>query len=451
MIVAILATALVLRVAAAFFWQQLADAEGRLFRFGDSETYWILAEKLADGQPYDYAGVDSRIFRAPLYPLFLVPAASWNGRAGVMTARLSGAILGTVVVGILMRAAYQLAGMVASLATGILATVYPGAIGMSIFVLSEAIFCPLMMLSLLAWRAGESERGWWPGRAMLAGAIGGLACLARPSWLLWPGLLAAGILCREVGFRLRRVLGGEPRLPAWQGREPRPWSELCYFSLGMILAMSPWWCRNYLVTGRFVPTTLQVGASLYDGLHEGATGSSDEGMAFSLPFEIALRAEERQATRIEGSRAVNASKKNEGDVFEWKLNRALFWAAIHWANENRSAACRLALIKFRKMWSPWPTAEELGGVGIRIAESLVYVIILLLAVIGLWTSRGKRAGIAIYVYPTLYFAALHLVFVGSVRYRQPAVLALCVVAGIGSAWMLRQIRVTLRVFKTLQR
>jgi hypothetical protein len=174
-------------------------------------------------------------------------------------------------------------------------------------------------------------------------------------------------------------------------------------------------------------------------------------MAFSLPFEIALRAEERQATRIEGSRAVNASKKNEGDVFEWKLNRALFWAAIHWANENRSAACRLALIKFRKMWSPWPTAEELGGVGIRIAESLVYVIILLLAVIGLWTSRGKRAGIAIYVYPTLYFAALHLVFVGSVRYRQPAVLALCVVAGIGSAWMLRQIRVTLRVFKTLQR
>ncbi|MFN9916521.1 MAG: hypothetical protein ACK53L_28280, partial [Pirellulaceae bacterium] len=102
MIVAILATALVLRVAAAFFWQQLADAEGRLFRFGDSETYWSLAEKLADGQPYDYAGVDSRIFRAPLYPLFLVPATSWDGRTGVMAARLGGAIFGTVAVGILM-------------------------------------------------------------------------------------------------------------------------------------------------------------------------------------------------------------------------------------------------------------------------------------------------------------------------------------------------------------
>jgi hypothetical protein len=174
-------------------------------------------------------------------------------------------------------------------------------------------------------------------------------------------------------------------------------------------------------------------------------------MAFSLPFEIALRAEEPQATTKERNHAANASKKNEGDVFEWKLNRALFWAAIHWANENRSDACRLALIKFRKMWSPWPTAEELGGVGIRIAESLVYVIILLLAVMGLGTSRGKRAGIAIYVYPTLYFAALHLVFVGSVRYRQPAVLALCVVAGIGLAWMLRQIRVALRVSKTLRR
>jgi hypothetical protein len=55
-----------------------------------------------------------------------------------------------------------------------------------------------------------------------------------------------------------------------------------------------------------VPTTLQVGASLYDGLHEGATGASD------MRFVPAVTARERAE-----------EAPNEPDIFEVRVDRQL--------------------------------------------------------------------------------------------------------------------------------
>jgi len=209
----------------------------------------------------------------------------------------------------------------------------------------------------------------------------------------------------------------------------------------MSLTMSPWWIRNYLVTGHFVASTLQVGPSLYDGLHSGASGSSDQGMAFSLPFETELRLEDAQAAKGTSQNASeNGVERSRIESFEWRLNQRMFYAAIRWANENRSDVLRLGLVKFGKMWNPWPTAKELGGVWIRISESVAYIVIVILAWIALGFDREHGRSMMLYVAPTIYFAALHVIFVGSVRYRQPAILVLCVVAGIGAAWMLERIK-----------
>ena len=77
LLIGLLVLALSLRIAAAFLWQNQLDAESQLFRFGDSDSYWVIASNLSAGQ-FEYGGENSKIFRAPLYPLLLVPLAAFE-------------------------------------------------------------------------------------------------------------------------------------------------------------------------------------------------------------------------------------------------------------------------------------------------------------------------------------------------------------------------------------
>jgi hypothetical protein len=185
--------------------------------------------------------------------------------------------------------------------------------------------------------------------------------------------------------------------------------------------MSPWWIRNYNITGKFVPTTLQVGASLVDGWHSGASGSSDENMNFVTAFEIEQRAEDHQLE--------SQSVPLDG-TFEWRLDRRMKNAAIQWAYENSSDARKLGLVKLVKTWSPLPVARELGSDAVRWLEAIGYMAIVCFAAVGVWQCR-HLPGAWLFAMPCLYFAVLHMFFIGSVRYRQPAVLVLCVLGGIG--------------------
>jgi hypothetical protein len=63
---------------------------------------------------------------------------------------------------------------------------------------------------------------------------------------------------------------------------------------------------------------------------------------------------------------------------------------------------------------------------------------MLLAAYGFWQARPSRIALAATVGPLLYFSAVHMVFVGSLRYRLPAEYPLAALAGAGwSAWRAR--------------
>jgi len=439
---AILVICLLIRILAAWVWQNY-NAQENYLRFGDSDSYWYLARTIAEGEAYQYGSSNTQIFRAPLYPIFLSPFAallppgesfSW---LTIFGARVAGCIAGTMGVAMLVFLAARLASLSKSLlvqcgepytkamhslvaiSTGVLATLYPGAVGMSIFVLSEALFCPLMIAGLGATlfsivsieRFRDSKAIFW---MLAAGFLSGAACLTRPSWSLWPV-----VMFPYLAWIIWRTEPVEPRM-TW-GRL-RTWVLCCLmFCIGNAACMSPWWIRNYWVSGTFVPTTLQVGASLYDGWHPGASGSSDENMAFVDQF-AKEQLDEDQKQQDAGNRLTG--------TFESRLDRRLRNAAIDWALENSSAAVQLGLIKFVKTWSPMPVARELGSSAVRWAEAFGYSVIMLLSGVGMWRLR-TQSGAWLMAMPTVYFAVLHMFFIGSVRYRQPAVLVLCVLGGVG--------------------
>jgi 4-amino-4-deoxy-L-arabinose transferase-like glycosyltransferase len=407
--VIVLTGALCARVGAAVVWQCRV---GDRFFFGDSESYWFLGRAIAMGLPYEYGSADARIFRTPGYPLALAPLFVFGGKdPPILWARLLGAVLGTAAVGGVGWIAWKLFGPRAAVAAAFFAAIEPGAVAMSVMVLSEALFCPLMVLHLALWVAASTSQevgiaaGGGPARrlglsrqvvlAAGAGLAAGAATLARPSWLLFTPL---GVLAAVVGSRSRgrQALMGAIMLAA------------------LAAAMTPWWIRNYAVVGRFVPTTLQVGASLYDGWNPQATGASD----LSVVEPIA---------REERTRPTSGA---EAPVpYEYRLDRRLREEAIVWAWENPGQVMRLAAVKFLRIWNVWPNEAGLSTWPVRLAILGTYVPIMLLAFLG--AARTMRQGWPYTVcwLPAVYFTALHMVFVGSIRYRVPAMLMLAVLAG----------------------
>lgn len=405
----ILLIAFFLRLGAASYWQRSAEGEGRLFRLGDSHSYWTLASQLAHGLPYQYGSSESRIFRAPLYPIVLTPLAAFSDAAvGVWWARVLGCLLGTLVVALIAWLGWRCGGNhVAVIAAG-LAAVYPSAIGMSIIVLSEAIFIPLMLGYILAWQSAwqtDSDKRRW-GYGLLAGGLAGAAVLARPSWLLFaPFAWGVGMLC---------------------GADRRRQSLLLVSTLvGLSCVMSPWWIRNAYITGRFVPTTLQVGPSLLDGLHEGASGASDEDMAFmQTMLAEQLLEDQRQSEPLVST-------------LEYRLNARAQAAAVGWAKQNPVEVLKLAGRKFLRIWTVWPDGGEINSVSMRLAITLSSFSVLLLALCYSWSQIGRFSWFYMILWlPTLYFTLLHMVFVGSVRYREPAMMLLIPLAACAVArWM----------------
>ncbi len=410
----ILFVALVLRAGAVVVWQQRLETD---FGFPDTESYWQLAHRLAAGERYVFQPADQpieyRIFRTPGYSAVLAPIFRLlEGDSAVWAARFQSVAFSVATVALVGFIAAQIFGWPTARIAALITALYPEAIAAGAFILSESLFCPLMLAQLLFWlRAEQSDapRTIWTSAAG-AGVCGGLAVLTRPSWLLFVPMVGLGFLVLSALQWLR------PRANGLPGSISKRWSIIGVV-LGMIaLTMLPWWWRNWRVSGSFVPTSLQIGASLYDGLNPAADGGSN--MAFTRQF-------------VELTLAAEGDVPRSGTQREIELDRLMRNAALDWLRAHPWQALQLAGRKLLRMWLPGPNDSALASVAVRCAVALTYLPVMALAVYSLWCGRHWRWPLGLLWLPAVYFTSLHVVFVASIRYRLPAMLCLIVLAADG--------------------
>ncbi len=384
----IVVIAAALRLGAAIELDRYVQRQHPPRRFlieGDANGYWELARSVASGEGYMIG--NRQVLRMPGFPLLLAAARVVAGDS-VLAARLVLATIGAIGCGLVFLLGRSLFDERTGWLAGLWTSVSPTLVAFSPLILTETTFATCLTLSLLLLqhthkRLRQQQPAVRP--AILTGLAVGLATSIRPTWLL---AAPAFLLALFWQHRTR------PALFAGLG--------ICLVTL---LSLLPWGLRNQAATGRFVLTTLWAGPSLYDGLRVGATGESD--MTF---------------VETDGRFA------EQGEV---EANRYYTQRALEFVRQHPKEVAVLALRKLARFWSPLPNAAQFQSPLPMLACLLSFLPLIFFAVRGLWAAFDNPWAIAVCAGPVLYFSALHMIFVGSLRYRLPAEYPLSVLAAWG--------------------
>ncbi|MDB5389378.1 MAG: hypothetical protein JWM11_5024 [Planctomycetaceae bacterium] len=414
----ILALALVLRLGAAVVVQRLvARTPGRVCLIaGDADGYWELGRRVARGQDFEIYDPPRRVLRMPGFPVVLgLSIAVFGDDLG--SARFVLALIGTLACGCVYWLAAELFNSEIGLIATALAAFSPTFIVFSVMILSETTFALGLMLSVISLLyVVRLPLGTTPSRrqmtaALIAGLAAAIAVYVRPSWLLFPPAAIAWLWIWPPKHTEAQSLEQVPSRLAGP-RTTVVWIGLAML-LGLAAGLAPWTVRNYFVTGgKFVPTTLWMGPSLYDGLNPTANGDSH--MEF-LPNSV------------------------YEEMSEYDVDRLYRRKAWNWVAENPGKTLELAWIKLGRYWNLFPNTPQFDYWYVR-AGLLIFVIpVLVFAIRGLVvgstrysTPSGAWTWVLILTLgPILYFSALHTLFVSSLRYRLPAEYPLLVLSAVG--------------------
>lgn len=387
-------------------------------RFPDEKQYLNIAENFLRGEGL-IVTVDPRtnqllhypqeIQRTPLYPLTLALLL----KAGLSETgiRLVQAVLSALTCAMVYLLATELVGERPGRIAGLIAAFYPFYIYFAGCILSETLFLLLFVTSwyylVRTWnelgrRAGTSR---WLASCLIAGLLGSAAVLTRGSIL--PVFVCVPLVWLIIGPK--RIAG---------------FGAAVLMLLVLAVGMSPWLARNWKRSGdeetggRLVITTCKVGESLYEAVGPFATGGPNK---------------ENTVWLAESERLLHD---------EYARDRFLLDKSIEYMKNNPGRTLRLGVRKFLRTWNVIPNYQAVRK-PFYITVSLVsYVPVLLAAILGLAVGLARVRGLTWLLLPVVVVTVIHMVFVGSVRYRLSVMPFVMILSGLGVWWVLS------KVFKT---
>lgn len=349
-------------------------------------------------------------FRAPLFPIALgavykvvgVGSAASRWEAG----RLLEAALGAITVALTALIALRLWDRRAALLAGAIAAVYPPLILVGSSLMTESLFIPLALASVLsALLARDGPHRWrW---SLAAGVLAACAALTRSNGIL---------LLVPIVFL---VWHGRPRLRWAAVREP------LVVLIAAVVTLVPWTIRNEHVFHTLVPITTESGYLFAGTYNQYAAHRRDYPTMWVPPVVEAVQVlrhdlrlnEEQLSSRLE-TVAIDYIRAHPTSVL-----RVAYWSALRLLNLTG-----IGVERWAALYEAYPPT---------LAELSVYAFWALgVLVLGALLARAvRRAPAAFWFCPVVLFAP-NLLIAGLTRYRSPVDPFLIMIAALGllAAW-----------------
>ena len=233
----------------------------------DELQYDDIAKHLVDGKgyswytdvPFGYETIENAnpggiqtTFRPPLYPWFIAGIYTLFGKGNFLAVRIAQAVLGALIPLIAYFIALRCTTRNAARLAAIVTALYPANIAYCLAFLIENLFPPLAGVAFLCLlKLNERPRWLWH---TLAGFFLGLSILARPSLTYFIPLLFFWFYFPKRDLKAT-VKSYAPIVAI------------------IIVMVTPWVVRNYVVAEQFVYLDTRTGYNLYMGFNEHADGA----------------------------------------------------------------------------------------------------------------------------------------------------------------------------------
>jgi 4-amino-4-deoxy-L-arabinose transferase-like glycosyltransferase len=326
--------------------------------FSDAADYRAAAAAIRNLQPL------GNPYIMPLYPLTIAFTGSGWGQ---LLFDITTSVVSVWLIYLLTLVLF--ADRIAALLAALAGALYPFFVFYAVVGLTESLFIALLLAAYLAW-----YRGWFIAAAVLVT----LSILTRPAIDLLAPLLVV-----YFALLIHRLSVKDTA------------KQLVIYGVVYCALMTPWWIHNHRVYGGFVRLNLGSGLALYSGNNPGnqSGGVSDNQLDVSQFSQITDPVERDRAMRN---------------------------AAFDYIAADPARFLHLAGLKFIRFWRLWPFAEAYTSV-LFVAASIFSFVPVLLCAIASVLQCNRQALIRIAPIGMLigYLTLVHMVIIGSVRYRLP--------------------------------